>query len=129
MIYAKNAVGGSVNVLAADTYRAIPIYCHGSGILKAGTPVTSAGVAALNGSSAIGILLYDVDPSDNPVGTVVVQGMIDYTKAKSNAGITATAATLQSAMPCIRFRTDIGASTNGASPEVGVALVDEAQVA
>ena len=129
MNYAKNAVGGSVNVLAADTYRAIPIYCHGDGILKAGTPITSGGTAALDGSGAVGILLYDVDASDNPVGAVVVFGVIDYEKAKKNAGITATAATLKSAIPALTFRTNIASSTDGAAPIVGTALVGEAIVA
>ena len=129
MIYAQSAVGGNVEIVAADNYRAIPIICHGDGILKAGTPITSGGTAALDGSGAIGILLYDVDASDNPVGAVVVFGVIDYEKAKKNAGITATAATLKSAIPALTFRTNIAASTVGAEPLVGTALIGEAIVA
>ena len=48
MIFSQNAIGGNVEILAADNYRAIPIICHGNGILKAGTPITAGGTAALD---------------------------------------------------------------------------------
>lgn len=104
----NKSIGSNVEILAADEFTAIPVKCVGSAVLKAGTPLTAAGAAALNGSGAVGILLYDVDPTVNPNGAMVVAGVVDYTKAKANAGITATAATLQAAIPTIRFRENIG---------------------
>lgn len=115
-------------ILAADNYFAVPVLCHGSDVIKAGTPMTAAGAVALDGYGASGILLYDVDPTQNPVGSLVVHGIIDYAKAKQNAGITATAATLQSAIRCIRFRTDIGSDQGGSDPVVGEAVVGKAVV-
>ena len=117
-------IGSNVEILAADEFTAIPIKCVGSSVLKAGTPVTAAGAAALDGSSAIGILLYDVDPSVNPNGAAVVQGVVDYAKAKANAGITATAATLQAAIPAIYFRTDIGANAAFTSSDYVLTCAD-----
>ena len=119
----KNEIGSNVEILAADEYTAIPIKCVGSTVLKAGTPLTAAGAAALNGSSAVGILLYDVDPTQNPNGAMVVQGVVDYAKAKANAGITATAATLQAAIPGVYFRTDIGVNAAFTSSDYALTVV------
>lgn len=124
----KNDIGSNVEILAADEFTAIPIKCVGSSVLKAGTPVTAAGAAALNGSSAIGILLYDVDPAVDPNGAAVVQGVVDYTKAKANAGITATASTLQSAIPAIYFRTDIGTNSAFTSSDYVLRCADNGTV-
>lgn len=104
-------IGSNVEILAADEFAAVPVKCAGTAVLKAGTPLTAAGAAALNGSGAVGILLYDVDPTENPNGAMVVQGVVDYAKAKANAGITATAATLSAAIPGICFRENIGVNT------------------
>ena len=124
----KNDIGSNVEILAADEFTAIPIKCVGSSVLKAGTPVTAAGAAALDGSSAIGILLYDVDPAVNPNGAAVVAGVVDYTKAKANAGITATAATLQAAIPAIYFRTDIGVNSAFISSDYVLKCADNGTV-
>ena len=104
-------IGSNVEILAADEFTAIPVKVQGTAALKAGTPLTAAGAAALNGTGAVGILLYDVDPAENPNGAMVVQGVVDYTKAKANAGITATAATLHAAIPGVSFRENIGVNT------------------
>ena len=104
-------IGSNVEILAADEFTAIPVKVQGTAALKAGTPLTAAGAAALNGTGAAGILLYDVDPTENPNGAMVVQGVVDYTKAKANAGITATAATLYAAIPGVYFRENIGVNT------------------
>lgn len=119
----KKDIGSNVEILAADEFTAIPVKCAGTAVLKAGTPLTAAGAAALNGSSAVGILLYDVDPTVNPNGAMVVAGVVDYAKAKANAGITATAATLQSAIPTIRFRTDIGVNDAFTSSDYALTVV------
>ena len=108
MDYQKKPIGGSVEILAAAGYLSFPVRCGAGGILKAGTPLTADGTAALDGSGAVGILLNDVDPTVNPNGSMVVSGVIDYAKAKANAGITATAEQLHSAIPGICFRTNIG---------------------
>ena len=75
--------------------------------MKAGTPLTSAGVST-TGSGAVGILLYDVDTAKNPNGALVVQGIIDATKAQSHSGVS-YASGLYEALPGIIFRTNIGA--------------------
>lgn len=75
-------------------------------VVKAGTPLTAAG-ASTTGSGAVGILLYDVDTSANPNGTVIQSGPIDSTKAQSHSGVTYAAA-LYTALPAVQFRTNIG---------------------
>lgn len=102
-------VGGTVEILASKDYQAITITvaAPASGdVVKAGTPLTSAG-ASTTGSGAVGILLYDVYPAENPNAAVVVQGIIDSTKAQSHSGVTYASA-LYSALPGIVFRTNIG---------------------
>jgi hypothetical protein len=78
-------------------------------VVKAGTPLTTAG-AATTGSGAVGILLYDVDTSANPNGTIIQSGPIDSTKAQAHSGVTYVSA-LYSALPNVIFRTDIGTNT------------------
>ena len=78
-------------------------------VVKAGTPLTSAG-ASTTGSGAVGILLYDVDTSANPNGTIIQSGPIDSTKAQAHSGVTYVSA-LYSALPAVTFRTDIGTNT------------------
>ena len=75
-------------------------------VVKAGTPLTAAG-ASTTGSGAVGILLYDVDTSANPNGTIIQSGPIDSTKAQAHSGVTYVSA-LYSACPAIQFRTNIG---------------------
>ena len=110
-------VAGTVEILASKDFQAIPIKVADPsgtpGLVKAGTPLTSAG-ASTTGSGAVGILLYDVDTSANPNGAAVVQGIIDATKAQAHSGVTYVAA-LYSALPGIVFRTNIG--VNGATGE------------
>ena len=75
-------------------------------VVKAGTPLTTDG-AATTGSGAVGILLYDVDTSANPNGTIIQSGPIDSTKAQAHSGVTYVSA-LYSALPNVIFRTNIG---------------------
>lgn len=104
-------IGSNVEILAADEFTAIPVKVQGTALVKAGTPLTAAGVPALDGSGAISILLYDVDPTVNPNGAGVISGVVDYNKAKANAGITASASDLQQRFPSVYFRTNIGVNT------------------
>lgn len=109
MKFSKTSVAGTVEILASKDYQAIPIKVAtpGSGtVVKAGTPLTSAG-ASTTGSSAVGILLYDVDTAVDPNGAAVVAGIIDSTKAQAHSGVTYVSA-LYSALPAITFRTNIG---------------------
>lgn len=116
MKFETTAIGGSVEILASKDFQAIPakVATPVSGTLvKAGTPLTAAG-ASTTGSGAVGILLYDVDTAANPNGALVVQGIIDATKAQAHSGVTYVSA-LYSALPGIVFRTNIG--VNGATGE------------
>ncbi len=72
----------------------------------AGTPLNASGEAT-TGSGAVGILLYDVDTSENPNGTIIQSGPIDSTKAQAHSGVTYASA-LYTALPAVQFRTNIG---------------------
>lgn len=105
MKYTKKASGGGVEILAADVFTAIPKTITGSGVVKAGTPITSGGGAG-TASTAVGVLLYDVNVDENPNGAIVVQGVIDAKKAKAHSGI--DLAGITDSVPGIVLRTDTG---------------------
>ena len=110
MNYAKTTYGGTIEILASKDFQAIPakLATPGEGtVVKAGTPITAAGEST-TGSGAVGVLLYDVDTAKNPNAALVVQGIIDSTKAQSHSGVTYVSA-LYEALPGIIFRTNIGA--------------------
>ena len=99
-----------VEILASNDYQAIPIKVSETNtVVKAGTPLTKAGLKALDGTGAVGILRHNVDTSVNPNGALVVDGIIDYKKIKEYAGVTASAAGLHDAIPAIYFREDVKA--------------------
>lgn len=101
-------IGGSVEILASKDYQSVPIKVTAegtNGIVKAGTPLTADG-ASTTGAGAVGILLYDVVPADNPNAAIVVQGIIDSTKAQAHSGVSYVSA-LYEALPGIIFRTNI----------------------
>lgn len=83
-------VAAGVEILAADTFVAIPILVDETGLVKAGTPMTKAGkkITATSYATAAGMLLYDVDPTANPNGALLVQGVVDKAKVEASAGIT-----------------------------------------
>lgn len=117
MRYSTKTVGGTVEILAADTFTGIPVCLAPSDtVYKAGTPIDDANAAALDGDGAVGILLYDVDTSINPNGTIVVAGVIDYNKIVANAGVTASVGDLKDAMPAICFRSNINVQNFGVRP-------------
>lgn len=118
MKYSETAIVGGVEILASNDYQAIPVKVaapESGTIVKAGTPLTAAG-ASTTGSGAAGVLLYDVDTDANPNGAMVVQGIIDATKAQDHSGVTYVSA-LYEALPGIIFRTNIG--VNGATGATG----------
>ncbi len=108
MKFTKTSVGGTVEILAADDFWAIPAKISGSDAVKAGMPITAEGAAAAAGTGAVGILLYDVDPNENPNCALVVTGIVDWTKCKEHSGATATADTMKTILPGITFRENIG---------------------
>lgn len=109
MKFTETAIGGSVEILASKDFQAIPIKVatpQSGTVVKAGTPLTSAG-ASTTATGAVGILLYDVDTAENPNGALVVQGIIDATKAQAHSGVT-YAEGLAAALPGIVLRTNTG---------------------
>lgn len=122
MKFATKTIAGGIEILASNDYQAVPIKVatpSGEGvtttIVKAGTPLTAAG-ASTTGANAVGVLLYDVDTAENPNGAMVVQGIIDATKAQAHSGVTYASA-LYAALPGVIFRTNIG--VNGATGATG----------
>lgn len=107
MKYAKNSIAGTVEILAADDFVAIPIKVDETGVVKAGTPMTEAGkkVTATSFATAVGMLLYDVDPTENPNGALLVQGVVDQKKAQTHSGVTLDETF---AVPGIILRDNIG---------------------
>lgn len=65
-------------ILANDHFVAIEYDCSAleatDGVIKAGTVVPA------NNASAIGVLLYDVYPDENPNGAVVIHGFVTKSK-------------------------------------------------
>ena len=78
MKFTKTSVGGTIEILAADDFVAIPICVTEAAAVPAGMPMTAAGkkVAATSYATAVGMLLYDVDPTENPNGALLVQGVV-----------------------------------------------------
>lgn len=121
MKFKNTTVGGTVEILAADDFDAIPFTVTETTAIKAGTPMTLAGkkatfTAGASGATgtttANGILLYDVDPASNPNGALVVRGIINVEKAKTNSGVTYDAAALKAAVPGIILRDNIGVTAD-----------------
>ena len=109
MKFATKTLNQGVEILAVAAHNSLPIKVaapQSGTVVKAGTPLTAAG-ASTTGAGAVGILLYDVDTAANPNGAVVVQGIIDATKAQAHSGVTYAEA-LYAALPGIVFRTNIG---------------------
>lgn len=104
----KSAVGGTVEILAADDYMAIPAKIAGTAVVKAGMPIDATGAAVPAGTGAVGILLYDVDPNQNPNCALVTHGYVDWKKCMEHSGATATAAAMAGILPAIVFRENIG---------------------
>lgn len=109
MKFKTTEVGGTVEILAADDFDAIPFTVTETAAVKAGTPMTILGKKAAS-ASADGILLYDVYPAENPNAALVVRGIIDKKKSEEHSGVTYDAAALKTAVPSIVLRDNIGAT-------------------
>lgn len=111
----STSVGGTVEILASKDFTAIPVTVTGTDVVKAGmplklsSPTTDGKVTAVAaGTGANGILLYDVNPNENPNAAMVVAGVVDWAKCKDHSGATATGATMKGILPAIEFRENIG---------------------
>lgn len=107
MKFKATEVGGTVEILASDDFDAIPFTVTEDNAVKAGTPMTTQGKKTAS-ATANGILLYDVDPAENPNAALVVRGIIDQKKAETHAGVSYDAAALKTAAPGIVLRDNIG---------------------
>lgn len=105
MKFTTTNIDGSFTILAADNFTAVPVTITGSAVVKAGTPITSAGVAG-TATTGVGVLLYDVNPEINPNGALIVKGVIDAAKAKAHSGIDLTG--IGDVVPGIVLRTNTG---------------------
>lgn len=78
MRFTSKSVTQPKEILANDHYVAIEYDCSAlaatDGVIKAGTIVPK------NDATAIGVLLYDVYPAENPNGAIVVHGFINKAK-------------------------------------------------
>lgn len=92
MKFTRNSVDVGYTILASNDYTAIPIEVTETAAVKAGYPmVLSTGKKAESAATADGILLYDVDPNENPNGALLVMGVVDSKKA-AQSGFTYDAA-------------------------------------
>lgn len=117
MRFEKKTVGGTVEILAADDFTGITVKVTGESVVKAGMPLKLDGTAVPAGTGADGILLYDVNPAENPNAVMVVVGVVDWTKCKEHSGATATAATMKAALPAVTFRENIGVTPGATDTE------------
>lgn len=108
MKFSGFSVGGTVEILATNDYQAIPFTVQGDDPVLAGMPMKLDGTKAPDGTGADGILLYDVNPAENPNAALVVDGIVDWEKCKTHSGTTADAAAMKAALPNIIFRENIG---------------------
>lgn len=117
MKFIKKTVGGTIEILASKDFQSIPAKIAGEEIVKAGMPIKADGTAVAAGTGAIGILLYDVDPTANPNCALVVAGIVDWAKCKEHSGATATADAMKAILPAITFRENIGVNADDVSGE------------
>ena len=88
MKFTRNTVNGiNDTILASNDYTAIPFTVTEAAAVKAGYPMTKAGKKATS-ATADGILLYDVDPAENPNASLLIRGVIDTKKAAASSGFT-----------------------------------------
>lgn len=78
MKFTTKSVAQGVNILANDHFVAIPYDCSEiaptDGVIPAGTIIPA------NDATAIGVLLNDVVPAENPNGAIVIHGFIEKGK-------------------------------------------------
>ena len=110
MQYEQTEYVGDVQILKRKPFEAIPMtldfssvetkLANGKKVVKAGTPIGSAGVLD-NTGTVVGILLHDVT-EDRPQGTLLKKAYINTDVAKAHSGVTIEAA-VKTALPMIVF--------------------------
>ena len=110
MAFTNKTVGADVLILKRGPFEGVPITldftsvattdANGNKIVKAGSPISAAGVVA-NTSSAIGILLFDVIEK-NPQATILKKAYINTSVAQTHCGLTYDAA-VKAALPMCVF--------------------------
>lgn len=117
MKYVTTAYDGTPEFLASNEFQAIPAHVTETDPVKGGTPIDADGeiveadsdTGAITG--AVGIVLYDTDPSVDPNCALLVQGIIDLTKMNTHSGLELTAAAIQAVLPGIVCRENIGVNS------------------
>ena len=110
MQYEQTEYVGDVQILKRKPFEAIPMtldfssvetkLANGKKVVKAGTPIGSAGVLD-NTGTVVGILLHDVT-EDRPQGTLLKKAYINTEVAKVHSGVTIETA-VKTALPMIVF--------------------------
>lgn len=110
MQYEQTEYLGDVQILSRKPFEAIPItldfssvsdkLANGKKVVKAGTPIGSAGVVD-NTGTVVGILLHDVT-EDRPQGTLLKKAYIKTEVAKTHSGVTIDQA-VKTALPMVVF--------------------------
>lgn len=101
---------GEVEILNRPPFEGVPMTLNftsvtdtdvdGKKIVKAGSPISAAGVVA-NTAAAVGILLYDVKV-DRPIGTILKKAYINTAVAQAHSGVTIADA-VKTALPMVVF--------------------------
>ena len=110
MQYEQTEYLGDVQILNRKPFAAIPMtldfssvsdkLANGKKVVKAGTPIGSAGVVD-NTGTVVGILLHDVT-EDRPQGTLLKKAYIKTEVAKTHSGVTIDQA-VKTALPMVVF--------------------------
>ena len=111
MQYKSASFGGDVQILKRPPFEGVPITLDfssvsdvdpatGFKVVKAGTPISVAGVTS-NDGDAIGILLWDV-LEDRPQGTILKKAYINLAVAEAHCGLTIDDA-VKAALPMVVF--------------------------
>lgn len=109
MIYETKAFAGNVEILKRPPFEGIAISLDftnvsadddGIKVVKAGSPISAAGVVA-NTADAIGILLHDVVEA-RPQGTVLKKAYVNTAVAEEHSGVTIADA-VKTALPMVVF--------------------------
>ena len=110
MQYEQTEYVGDVQILNRKPFEAIPMtldfssvsdkLANGKKVVKAGTPIGSAGVLD-NTGTVVGILLHDVT-EDRPQGTLLKKAYIKTEVAKTHSGVTIDQA-VKTALPMVVF--------------------------
>ena len=110
MQYEQTEYVGDVQILKRKPFEAIPMtldftrvetkLANGKKVVKAGTPIGSAGVLD-NTGTVVGILLHDVT-EDRPQGTLLKKAYINTAVANAHSGVTIEAA-VKAALPMVVF--------------------------